>query len=78
MPSVTDLRLAQLFDEVKCDILTKNQEADNALKLEEISRTFLCESLVFGVRLVIERSPSLGQRTQSQVDTHATPIERWA
>ena len=47
MPSMTDLRLAQLFDEVKCDILTKNQEAANALKLEEISRTFLCESLVF-------------------------------
>ena len=46
MPSVTDLRLAQLFDEVKCDILTQNQEADNALKLEELSRAFLCESLL--------------------------------
>lgn len=43
MPSATDLGLAQLFDGVKCDILTKNQEADNALKLREISRTFLCE-----------------------------------
>ena len=46
MPSVTVLRLAQLFDEVKCDILTQNQEADNALKLEELSRAFLCESLL--------------------------------
>ena len=44
MPSVTDFRLAQLFDEVKCDILTKNQEADDTLKLEEISRAFPCES----------------------------------
>lgn len=43
MPSVPDLRLTQLFDEVKCDLLTKNQEADNALKLQEISRTFICE-----------------------------------
>lgn len=46
---VTDLRLsARFFDKVKCDILTKDQEADSALKLEEISRTFpsLCESLV--------------------------------
>ena len=46
MPSVTDFRLAQLFDEVKCDILTKNQEADDTLKLEEISRAFPCESPV--------------------------------
>ena len=46
MPSVTDRRLAQLFDEVKCDILTKNQEARNALELEGLSRTFLCEFLV--------------------------------
>ena len=48
MPSVTDFkfRLAQLFDEVKCDILPKNQEADSTLKLEEISRALLCESLV--------------------------------
>lgn len=43
MSSVTNLELAQLFDEVKCDILTRNQEVDNALKLEEISRTFLCK-----------------------------------
>jgi threonine aldolase len=41
MPSVTDLRPAQLFDEVKCDILTTNQEADDALKLEEVSGSFL-------------------------------------
>ncbi|KAF9243806.1 pyridoxal phosphate-dependent transferase [Melanogaster broomeanus] len=41
MPSVTDLRLAQLFEEVKCDILTKTQQADNAAKMEEISRAFV-------------------------------------
>ncbi|KAH0838581.1 pyridoxal phosphate-dependent transferase [Lanmaoa asiatica] len=41
MPSVPDISLAQLFDEVKCDVLTKDQEVDNALKLQEISRTFL-------------------------------------
>ncbi|KAG6371653.1 pyridoxal phosphate-dependent transferase [Boletus reticuloceps] len=45
MPSVTDLGLAKLFDEVRCDILTKNQEADNALKLEEISRAFISDTL---------------------------------
>ncbi|KAF8446257.1 pyridoxal phosphate-dependent transferase [Boletus edulis BED1] len=45
MPSVTDLGLAKLFDEVGCDILTKNQEADNALKLEEISRAFISDTL---------------------------------
>ncbi|KAI9572666.1 pyridoxal phosphate-dependent transferase [Boletus coccyginus] len=42
MPSVPDRRLARLFDGIKCDILTKNQEAG----LEEISRTFHCEFLV--------------------------------
>ncbi|KAF8559394.1 hypothetical protein OG21DRAFT_1431516 [Imleria badia] len=45
MSSMTNLGLAQLFDEVKCDILTKNQEADNALKLEEISRAFLSDTI---------------------------------
>lgn len=42
MPSVPDRRLARLFDGIKCDVLTKNQEAG----LEEISRTFHCELLV--------------------------------
>jgi len=38
-------RLAQLFDEVKCDILSKNQEAVNDLELEEVSRAFVSDTL---------------------------------
>ncbi|KIJ68737.1 hypothetical protein HYDPIDRAFT_106972 [Hydnomerulius pinastri MD-312] len=45
MPSVTDVRLAQLFEEVKCDVLTKSQEADNVVKLEELSRTFTSDTI---------------------------------
>lgn len=48
---MTNLGLAQLFTEVKCDILTKDQEVDNVLKLQEISRAFLCEPLALVIYL---------------------------
>ncbi|KAG9314643.1 pyridoxal phosphate-dependent transferase [Chiua virens] len=59
MPSTnTDAALSQLFDEVKCDILTKNPDTDNALKCEEISRTFVCQYLMTPLNWPLKRNPS--------------------
>lgn len=43
MPSLTDVRFADIAHEIACDVLTKSQDDDNILKVKEISRTFVCE-----------------------------------
>jgi hypothetical protein len=34
---------AKIADQVRIDIISKTHDADNAAKLKEISRTFICE-----------------------------------
>ncbi|KAN0100901.1 Pyridoxal phosphate-dependent transferase [Tylopilus felleus] len=81
MPSATDPGLAQLFDGVKCDILTKNQEADNALKLREISRTFLSDTVTVPTKQMNEYAlrASLGDdvyfdESTAALETHLAKI----
>ncbi|KAH7911225.1 pyridoxal phosphate-dependent transferase [Hygrophoropsis aurantiaca] len=45
MPSALDIRLAQLAEEVKVDILSKTQDAENASQVEEISRAFMSDTI---------------------------------
>ncbi|KAH7921150.1 hypothetical protein BV22DRAFT_1114558 [Leucogyrophana mollusca] len=45
MPSALDIRLAQLAEEVKVDVLTKTQDLDNAAKIEEVSRAFMSDTI---------------------------------
>jgi hypothetical protein len=45
MPSLTDVRFAELAQDIACDVHSKTQDDDNILKAQEISRTFVCEWL---------------------------------
>jgi len=43
MPSLTDVRFANIAQEIACDVLTKSQDDDNIRQVEEIARAFVCE-----------------------------------
>ncbi|KAI6032023.1 pyridoxal phosphate-dependent transferase [Pisolithus microcarpus] len=43
MSSLTETRLAQLAEDVRCDVHSRTQDADNDARRAEISRTFICE-----------------------------------
>jgi threonine aldolase len=43
MPSLVDVRFAEIAQEIACDVLTQSQDDDNILQVQEISRTFVCE-----------------------------------
>jgi threonine aldolase len=43
MPSLTDVRFAELAQTIACDVHSKTQDDDNILKVQEISRAFVCE-----------------------------------
>lgn len=43
-------RLAEICDQVKVDVLSKNPAQDNAAKRKEIARSFICTSIVCELR----------------------------
>lgn len=43
MSSLTDIRFAEIAQEIACDVHSETQDDDNILKVQEISRTFVCE-----------------------------------
>jgi hypothetical protein len=43
MTSNLAVERAKIVDQVKIDILSKTQNVDNAAKMKEISRTFICK-----------------------------------
>ncbi|KAG1825612.1 pyridoxal phosphate-dependent transferase [Suillus subaureus] len=45
MPFLTDLRFAELAQDIACDVHSKTQEDDNILKIQEISRAFVSDTL---------------------------------
>ncbi|KIJ21466.1 threonine aldolase [Paxillus involutus ATCC 200175] len=73
MPSVTDVRLVQLFEEVRCDVLNKSQQADNALMMEEISRAFISDTITVPTKGMNEYAlcTSLGDDVYSEPSTAA-------
>ncbi|EIW86520.1 hypothetical protein CONPUDRAFT_161254 [Coniophora puteana RWD-64-598 SS2] len=45
MPSLTDAKLQELSSQIAVDVLTKTQDVDNVAKLEEVSRSFVSDTL---------------------------------
>ncbi|KAG1889398.1 hypothetical protein F4604DRAFT_1712176 [Suillus subluteus] len=45
MPSLTDVRFAELVQDIACDVHSKTQDDDNILKVQEISRAFVSDTL---------------------------------
>ncbi|KAJ8588217.1 hypothetical protein M405DRAFT_820097 [Rhizopogon salebrosus TDB-379] len=44
MPSLTDVRFTEVAQEIACDVLTKSQDGDNILMVQDISRTFVSDT----------------------------------
>ncbi|KAG1777444.1 pyridoxal phosphate-dependent transferase [Suillus placidus] len=45
MPSLTDVRFAELAQDIACDVHSKTQDDDNILKVQEISRAFVSDTI---------------------------------
>ena len=58
-----DPKLQTIIDQVKVDVLTPTQEADNEAQLREVSRSFVSEFIAYPSRALSHRD----QPIQSQV-----------